>query len=94
VREGTDFKPRTERALTEYAVLSMGGDIYAYDPERGVFVTDGEGRLNELLDRKLAKHITSHELSEIVEKVKRRTRDAGFDPPDEMVCLANGVLGH
>jgi putative DNA primase/helicase len=67
-------------------------NIYAYDPERGVFVTGGEGRLKELLDRKLTKHITNHELSEIVEKVKRRTRGADFDPPDGMVCLANGVL--
>lgn len=68
------------------------GNIYAYDPERGVFVADGEGRLKELLERKLSKHITNHELKEIVEKVRRRTRGADFNPPDGMVCVANGVL--
>lgn len=67
-------------------------NVYAYEPERGVFVTDGEGRLKELLERKLTKHITNHEVSEIVEKVKRRTRGADFDPPDGMVCVANGAL--
>lgn len=71
---------------------SESENIYAYDPKRGVFVADGEGRLKELLERKLTKHVTNHELKEIVEKVKRRTRGTDFDPPDGMVCVANGVL--
>jgi len=69
-----------------------GKVLYGYDPDAGIFRQDGEGIADRLLEEKLGRHVSIREKREIRKKLKDRTLGVDFDPPDEMVCLGNGVL--
>jgi D5 N terminal like len=85
----------TRSIMNEYTFKTTtdNEDIYCYDTEKGVFVSGQEWRI-KALGQLMYPYVTTHQLSEIINQVKRRTyldRNQ-FDSDIDILNLQNGLL--
>jgi P4 family phage/plasmid primase-like protien len=81
--------------MKEYTFRTMtdNEDIYCYDNKKGVYVAGQEWRIKEL-GQLLHPSITTHELHEVINQIKRRTfvDRSCFDSDIDILNVQNGLL--
>lgn len=74
-----------------FATPGAGGDLYAYDPESGVFIPNGEEVLREMLLEKLGPRHSTQEVRQIKAKVRAKAPNGRLGTA-EVIPLAGGDL--
>jgi phage/plasmid-associated DNA primase len=70
LKEARQAAARAARTEQAFATPGASGDLYARDPERGVFRPNGEESLREMLVEELGPHHSTREVRQIVAKVR------------------------
>ncbi len=76
-----------------FKTMKDTGEIYCYDPENGIYKSDGKIKI-EILCEVLKADIKTQTVTEVVNKIKRRTYvdRIEFDANQDVQVLKNGVL--
>lgn len=99
-KDGSKKKARFKAAQTllderEFVAFSEGDQLLTYRKNEGTFNDYGPEFIERKVQRELTSEITSHDVNEIINHIKRSTyqrqRDFGPDKPS-LVCVKNGVL--
>ena len=69
------------------------GEIYSYDPNRGVYIPNGKCLIEEQLEL-LCPEISSHKVQEVIQKIRRRNPmdRKDFDSNGSIINVQNGLL--
>ena len=95
IGKGNRIQRLTRDIMKEYVFKTKkdNEDIYYYDSENGLYVSGGEPLIKELCEL-LDPEVTTHELQEIINHVKRRSYEdrSKFDTEIDLVNFRNCIV--